>query len=125
VELKIQTGSVDVSKLDTIIKEDKAIQRRSSMTSNEMAKDMHKGEFISSMNLLDQKFVTQMSSGGLTSKKLNGRTATAFINRRMRTKLTSAKTPMMQKNEWFHRKYGSKVDMKNQRYAGSIERLEN
>lgn len=52
-DLKIQTGQVDVSKLDTTINLSKGLQRRSSMASNEIAKDMMKGEFEDSFNLLD------------------------------------------------------------------------
>jgi hypothetical protein len=86
---------MDVSKLDTSIIQEMAgtnLLRRSSMTSNEMAKDMLKGKFESSLCLLDKNYnspgkqVDFRNSLGLKGRN-NERTSTAFTN--IRNKMVS------------------------------------
>lgn len=61
LDLRIETGQFDVSKLDINLKgSDNLHQRKSSMVSNEMAKDMLKGDFEDSLQLLDRAYSSKL-----------------------------------------------------------------
>lgn len=56
------------------------------MTSNEMAKDMHKGDFEDSLKLLDNNFFTQLTANPPSAyqRTIGLKSNNALINRRMR-----------------------------------------
>ena len=67
------------------------------MTSNEMAKEMHKGKFESSLCLLDKNFSPSMKierrSRGHNLLRGSERTSTAFTNIRNKMIMSSDKEP--------------------------------
>ena len=110
VDLRIETGQVDVSKIDSSLSYAVRFnkQRRSSLAANEMAKDMLKGEFEDSLHLLDTGLCSKLNQAYSSFSNRRTGTATKQTNFRnsVRASIDSGRgsqgSMMVKKNKkWF------------------------